>query len=73
MFFNLDEVLKSCDADSTRLAHVRVYLRQMENWPIFNEMYAAWIGSVRPARCVVPVPNLPGEVELELEAVAIDS
>ncbi|MEQ1892853.1 MAG: RidA family protein, partial [Planctomycetota bacterium] len=33
-------------------------------------LYAAWIGPHRPARAVVPVPELHFGLRLEIEAVA---
>jgi reactive intermediate/imine deaminase len=67
---NLSLVLESCGSSTDRLAQVRVYLSDIENWPEFNRIYADWIGSHRPARCVVPVPVLHYAAGLEIEAIA---
>ena len=40
------------------LAKVTVYLVGIENWPLFNGIYAEIMGDARPARAVVPVPEL---------------
>ena len=39
-------------------------------WPAFNALYAKWAGGARPARCVVPVPQLHYGFKIEIEAVA---
>lgn len=70
---NLDEVLRSCATTPSRLLHVRVYLSAIENWAAFNNLYATWIGNARPARCVVPVPELNYGLALEIEAIAMQN
>ena len=54
-----------------RLVQVRVYITDIKMWPSFNEIYAKWIGSSRPARAVVPVPELHYGFKIEVEAVAL--
>jgi reactive intermediate/imine deaminase len=70
VFDNLDRVLAACGASRTDLVQVRVYLVDIEQWPLFNRLYAAWLGEHRPARAVVPVPALHYGLALEIEAVA---
>ena len=67
---NLDAVLAACGCGRGDLLQVRVYLCDVELWPRFNDLYAAWLGEHRPARCVVPVPALHYGLALEVEAVA---
>jgi reactive intermediate/imine deaminase len=67
---NLDAVLLAGATSRDALVQVRVYLTDLARWGRFNELYAAWIGEHRPARCVVPVPALHHDVLLEIEAVA---
>jgi 2-iminobutanoate/2-iminopropanoate deaminase len=71
VFINMDEVLAASGTNRTQLAQVRVYLSDIANWPEFNTLYAAWLGDHRPARCVVPVPELHYGLALEVEAVAV--
>ncbi len=54
-----------------RLVQVRVYVTDIKSWPAFNAIYAKWIGSSRPARAVVPVPELHYGFKIEVEAVAL--
>jgi 2-iminobutanoate/2-iminopropanoate deaminase len=55
-----------------RLVQVRVYVTDIASWPAFNAIYAKWIGSSRPARAVVPVPELHFGFKIEVEAVALE-
>jgi len=54
-----------------RLVQVRVYVTDIQSWPAFNALYAAWAGPARPARAVVPVPMLHYGFKIEVEAVAL--
>jgi len=70
IFQNLENVLSECQSKKECLVQVRVYIKDIEQWPKFNQLYAQWIGDYRPARCVVPVPILHFDSELEIEAIA---
>ena len=48
----------------------RVYVTSVQNWGIFNEKYAAFMGQHRPARAVVPVPELHHGFDVEIEMIA---
>jgi enamine deaminase RidA (YjgF/YER057c/UK114 family) len=50
---------------------VRVYVDSMENWSVFNAVYAKWAGGAKPARAVVPTGALHFGLKVEVEAVAI--
>jgi enamine deaminase RidA (YjgF/YER057c/UK114 family) len=42
-----------------------------EHWPAFNAVYAEVMGEARPARVVVPVPELHHGCLVEVEAIAV--
>jgi len=71
VLINLDEVLQACGTASSHLVQVRAYITDIGNWPAFDRVYGTWIGAARPARCVVPVPELHYGLSLEIEAVAV--
>jgi enamine deaminase RidA (YjgF/YER057c/UK114 family) len=48
-----------------------VYVADIDNWPAFNQIYADWAGTSRPARAVVPVPELHYGFQIEMEAMAL--
>lgn len=69
---NLDAVLAAAGTDRSRLVQVRVYVTDMEtHWPAFDALYREWIGDLRPARAVVPVPTLHYGLAVEIEAMAL--
>jgi 2-iminobutanoate/2-iminopropanoate deaminase len=69
---NVAVALKGAGSAVSRLVQVRVYVTDIKQWPAFNAIYAKWIGSSRPARAVVPVPELHFDLKIEVEAVALE-
>ena len=67
---NLDRVLVAAGTDRTRILHVTAYLVGIDHWDAFNRVYADWCGDWRPARTVVPVPNLHFGYLVEIDAIA---
>jgi 2-iminobutanoate/2-iminopropanoate deaminase len=68
---NVARTLVAAGSDISQLVQVRVYITDMQLWPNFNKIYAAWAGAARPARAVVPVPELHYGFKLEVEAIAV--
>ena len=70
---NLKTALHAAGSDIDQLVQVRVYVDSIDNWPAFNTIYAAWAGSARPARAVVPTGPLHFGLKVEIEGVALAS
>ena len=68
---NVAAALAGAGSAVSRLVQVRVYVTDIQSWPAFNTIYAAWAGAARPARAVVPVPELHYGFKIEVEAVAL--
>ena len=67
---NVGAALAAAGSSIGQLVQVRVYVTDIDHWPAFNQLYAAWAGDSRPARAVVPVPQLHHGFLIEVEAVA---
>lgn len=67
---NVAAALASAASAIDELFQVRVYVTDINDWPVFDRIYSEWIGAVRPARAVVPVPALHYGFRIEIEAVA---
>ena len=67
---NVLGVLAASGSTKEDLVKVTVYLVGVENWPKFNAIYADVMGAAKPARAVVPVPELHYGYLVEIEAVA---
>lgn len=50
---------------------VNAYIVGVEHWPEFNAVFAEMFGDHRPARAVIPVPELHHGLLVEVEAIAI--
>ena len=67
---NMLAALKVAGAAPSNILKVTAYIVGVENWPRFNAVYAEVMGEVRPARSVVPVPELHYGYLIEVEAIA---
>ena len=67
---NVLRVLTAAGLTAEDLVKVTVYIVGVEHWPEFNRVYAEIMGSARPARAVVPVPELHHGYLVEIEAIA---
>lgn len=67
---NLFAVLTAAGSSPERVLKVTVYVAGIAHWPAFNRLYAEAFGTSKPARCVVPVPELHHGYLVEVEAIA---
>jgi reactive intermediate/imine deaminase len=67
---NVLGVLGAAGLGPADLIKVTAYIVGVENWPRFNAIYAEVMGEAKPARAVVPVPELHHGYLIELEAIA---
>lgn len=68
---NLAAIVRAAGADLSSVAKVNVYLVDLGQFSLFNEIYAQVFGEHRPARAVVQVAALPRGAQVEVEAVAV--
>jgi len=67
---NLQQVLHAAGASWKDVVKTTVFLQDMTDFPRFNEVYEAALGTARPARSTVQVAALPRGVSVEVELVA---
>ncbi|MBE9463438.1 RidA family protein [Dyadobacter subterraneus] len=67
---NLLAILEAAGGKPSDLLKVTVYLVGVVHWPAFNLIYAEMLGEAKPARSVVPVPELHHDYLIEIDAVA---
>jgi reactive intermediate/imine deaminase len=67
---NLRTVLAEAGATFGNLVDVMVFLRSMEDFAIYNEVYARHFTGHMPARTTVAVAALPGRNAIEIKATA---
>jgi reactive intermediate/imine deaminase len=67
---NLLAILAEAGSGPERILRVTAYIVGVAHWPEFNRVYAEMLGEARPARTVVPVPELHHGYLVEVEAIA---
>ena len=67
---NIDAILQAGGSQRENLLKVTVYIADLSKWGVFNEIYSKFMGEHKPARAVVPVPELHYGYQLEIEAIA---
>lgn len=67
---NLLRVLNAAGSGPERLLKVNVYIVGIHHWPEFDAIYAQRLGQHRPARAVIPVPELHHGFLVEIDAIA---
>ena len=67
---NVEAILVAGGAGFGTLLSVTVYIADRSHWPAVNEVYARLLGDHRPARAVIPVPELRPGCLIEIQAIA---
>ena len=67
---NLKAVLKAGGADFASVVKTTVFLKDMNDFPTMNTIYAEVFTEAPPARSTAQVARLPKDVLVEIEAVA---
>jgi 2-iminobutanoate/2-iminopropanoate deaminase len=67
---NLRAVVEAAGGDFTDVVKVNIYLKDMNDFPIVNDLYGQAFGDHKPARACVEVARLPKDALIELDCVA---
>ncbi|MFH9984622.1 RidA family protein [Streptomyces luteogriseus] len=67
---NLDACLVTAGSSRERLISATVHVTDIANWPLFDQLYRAWLGPVRPARAVAGAKELHYGSAVEVHAIA---
>ena len=68
---NLKAVLESGGSSLNQVVKATVYLTDLSAFSKMNEVYAEYLGQVKPARSTVGVASLPLGASVEIDLVAI--
>lgn len=67
---NLLAVLKEAGMSASDVVKTTCFIKNIEDFAAFNEVYAEFFGAAAPARSCVEVARLPKDVLCEVELVA---
>ena len=67
---NMLAALRAAGAQPRDILKVTAYIVGVDLWPRFNAIYSEVMGDAKPARTVVPVPELHYGYLIEVDAIA---
>jgi 2-iminobutanoate/2-iminopropanoate deaminase len=67
---NVDAILRAAGSGLERLVSVTVFVTSRSQWKAVDQVYAEMLGAHRPARAVIPVPELRPGCLIEVQAIA---
>lgn len=67
---NIKAVLKAAGLDFGRVVKATCFLKSMNDFVAFNEVFGKYFGDQKPARSTVEVARLPKDVLVEVEVIA---
>ena len=68
---NVISVLKTANLGLKDVVKTTCLLANMEDFSLFNEIYAQYFGDHKPARSCFAVAHLPKDALVEIEAIAV--
>lgn len=71
VFVNLKAVLEEANSSLNQVVKATVFLKDIEDFGVVNEIYAKHFGEHTPARSCVEVARLPKDARVEIEVVAL--
>ena len=67
---NLKNVLEAAGSSMAHVVKTTLFLADMDDFAVVNEVYAKFFGDHRPARSTVAVKTLPKNALVEIECIA---
>ncbi|GIW33805.1 RidA family protein [Meiothermus sp.] len=68
---NLGAVLEAAGSSMAKVVQTTCYLADMNDFPVFNKVYAEYVKEPFPARATVQVARLPRDVRVEVACIAL--
>ena len=68
---NLKVILEDLGLDLSHVVKATVFLNDIKDFAVFNEIYGDYFGGHDPARSTVEVSGLPLGVNVEVEILAV--
>ncbi|OJH16990.1 RidA family protein [Heyndrickxia sp. FSL K6-6286] len=71
VFKNIKAVLHEAGASLETVVKATVFIKNMDDFSIINEIYGEYFSEHKPARSCVEVSRLPKDVQIEIEVIAL--
>jgi len=70
---NVTAVLSAAGSDLSHVLKATCYITDMAHFSAFNEVYISYFTDHKPARTTIAVKQLPRDVLIEIEVIAVKS
>ena len=70
VFRNLKAILEAAGASLDHVVRTTVYLADMNDFAVVNEVYGTYFSSPAPARATVQAARLPRDARVEIDVIA---
>ena len=70
VFENIKGILEAAGSNLHHVVKATVFLKDMNDFPAMNEVYARYFSAAPPARSTVQVARLPKDALVEIEVIA---
>jgi 2-iminobutanoate/2-iminopropanoate deaminase len=67
---NVSAILEAAGTGLRNVVKTTVFLTNLDDFSVFNQVYAFYFAEAKPARATVQVARLPREVLVEIEVIA---
>lgn len=68
---NIKAILEAGGSSLEEVVKVTIYLQDIKDFVLVNEIYSKYFGNSLPARACVEVQNLPKNAKIEIETIGI--
>ena len=68
---NIKAILEAAGYTFKDVVRAGVFIKDMNDFAAVDEVYAEYLGDVKPARACVEVARLPKDVKVEIEVIAV--
>jgi len=68
---NVRAILEEAGYTLNDVVKAGVFIKDMNDFPLINEIYAQYFSENKPARACVEVARLPKDVKVEIEVIAV--
>lgn len=68
---NIGSILSEADMDYSNIVKTSIFLKNMDDFGLVNEVYGSYFSAAPPARETVQVARLPKDVNIEISVIAV--
>jgi 2-iminobutanoate/2-iminopropanoate deaminase len=69
---NLKLILESAGSSLDKIVKTTIYLKDLGNFSKMNEIYGSYFEGYPPARTTIQAAELPLQIDVEIEAIALE-